>query len=153
MFLVDSADASADWDGVVATIDNLMDRAKAEVVSTRKWDDRRLCYEIEGRRRGTYVLTYFKAEPGTLAGLERDVKLNDRILRVLVLRGDHLNEERMNAATPLMQSEPEPGADAATPEPPAKAVETAAVAVDTTDSKEDPRQADSEGEQSDKEKE
>jgi len=105
MFLVDSADASADWDGVVSTIGTLMDRARAEVISTRKWDDRRLCFEIDGRRRGTYVLSYFNAEPDTLSGLERDVKLNDRILRVLILRGDHLNEDRMNAATPLMKME------------------------------------------------
>ena len=33
------------------------------------------------------------------------MKLNDRILRVLILRGDHLNEDRMNAATPLMKME------------------------------------------------
>jgi small subunit ribosomal protein S6 len=139
MFLVDSADATADWEGVVSTIDTFMDRAGAEVISTRKWDDRRLCYEIDGRRRGTYVLTYFKAAPDAITGLERDVKLNDRILRMLVLRGDNLNEDRMNSATPLMKIEAAQAADAEAsapvpaPAPEADATE-GAVAVDSSES-------------------
>ncbi len=108
MFLVDAGDATSDWDGVTAMIDTLMQRAAADVVNVRKWDERRLTYEVAGRRRGTYILSYFRATPDAVAGLERDVQLNERILRVLVLRGDQVSEEQINAETPAMKAEAVP---------------------------------------------
>jgi len=40
MFLVDSARAASDWDGINGAIKKILEKAKAEVVSMRKWDDR-----------------------------------------------------------------------------------------------------------------
>lgn len=101
MFLVDSAVASASWDDVVATIQQVLDRAEAEVVSLKKWDERRLAFDVKGRKRGTYILTYFKAPGNGIARLERDVQLNELLLRVLVLRADRIPEDIINAPTPL----------------------------------------------------
>jgi len=122
MFLVDAADAAADWDGVTAMVETLMQRAAADVVNIRKWDERRLTYEVAGRRRGTYILSYFRATPDAVAGLERDVQLNERILRVLILRGDQVNEEQIHAETPAMKAEAPPetaAGEPATPSAPA----------------------------------
>ena len=47
MFLVDSADAASDWEGVNAAISKILERADAENVTKRKWDDRKLEYEIK----------------------------------------------------------------------------------------------------------
>ena len=105
MFVVDSGAASSDWDGVVATINTIMRRNEADVISVRKWDDRRLAYDISGHRRGMYVLSYFNADPDRIGGIERDVRLNESILRVMVLRGDHVTEEGMNADTPALRVE------------------------------------------------
>ena len=101
MFLVDSAVASASWDDVVATIQQVLDRAEAEVVSLKKWDERRLAFDVKGRKRGTYILTYFKAPGDGIGRLERDVQLNELLLRVLVLRADRIPEDIINAPTPL----------------------------------------------------
>ena len=54
---------------------------------------------ILGRKRGLYVLTYFKASGTSITGLERDAKLSDSILRILVVRADGISRERMEAAT------------------------------------------------------
>ena len=89
MFLVDSALAGSEWDSVNAAISGILERAGAEVVSLEKWDERRLAYDIDGKSRGTYILSYFKAESGKVTGIERDVQLNERIMRVLILRADH----------------------------------------------------------------
>ncbi len=59
MFLVDSALATADWDGTLAMIENILKRADAEVVAIRKWGERKLAYDIERKQRGTYILAYF----------------------------------------------------------------------------------------------
>ena len=40
MFLVDSALAASDWDGVNDAVKTVLDRSEAEVVSLKKWDER-----------------------------------------------------------------------------------------------------------------
>lgn len=105
MFLVDSAVAAADWNVVNETINKIMARAEVEVISLRKWDERRLAYEITHHKRGMYILCYFKASPEAIVGIERDVQLNELLLRALILQADHITEEQMQAPTPAMQRE------------------------------------------------
>jgi small subunit ribosomal protein S6 len=105
MFLVDSAEASADWDGVNATIKKMLDRAEAEIVSTRKWDERRLAYEINGKSRGTYILCYFKAEGEKVRDIERDVQLSEQIMRVLILCAEGRDKGYIEKETPVMLAE------------------------------------------------
>ena len=85
MFLVDSGEAATDWDGINATIKTILEKAGAEIVSTRKWDERKLAYAINGKGKGTYILCYFKAEGGKLQGIEKDIQLSERIMRALIL--------------------------------------------------------------------
>jgi len=85
MFLVDSAEASSDWDGVNAVIKSVLERADTDVISIKKWDERKLAYEINGKTRGTYILCYFRADGGRIRDIERDVQLSERIMRVLIL--------------------------------------------------------------------
>ena len=85
MFLVDSAQAAADWDGTLAVINNILQRADAEIVAMRKWQDRRLAFDIDHKSRGTYILCYFKADGRRIAGIEKDVQLSEQVMRVLVL--------------------------------------------------------------------
>jgi small subunit ribosomal protein S6 len=85
MFLVDSALAAADWDGTLALIENILKRADAEIVVLRKWDERRLAYDIEHKSRGTYILSYFKVDTQRISGIEKDVQLSEKVMRVLLL--------------------------------------------------------------------
>jgi small subunit ribosomal protein S6 len=85
MFLVDSALATADWEGTLAFVENILKRADAEVVAIRKWGERKLAYDIEHKTRGTYILAYFKADGRRITGIEKDVVLSEKIMRVLIL--------------------------------------------------------------------
>lgn len=85
MFLVDSALATADWEGTLAVVENILKRADAEVVAIRKWGERKLAYDIEHKTRGTYILAYFKAEGPRISGIEKDVLLSEKIMRCLIL--------------------------------------------------------------------
>lgn len=105
MFLVDSAEASADWDGVNSAIKKILERAGAEIVSMRKWDELRLAYEIDGKARGTYILCYFRAEGEKLRDIERDVQLSERIMRVLILSVDHLTQDDVEKDTSAVLAE------------------------------------------------
>ncbi|MBI9018265.1 MAG: 30S ribosomal protein S6 [Phycisphaerae bacterium] len=105
LFLVDSAYATTNYDEAVAAISTVMERAKAEVVSLKKWDDRRLCYEIKSSTRGTYFLCNFNAMPEMISPLERDVQISEEILRVMVLNAERIPEEILVSATPLERCE------------------------------------------------
>ncbi|MBN2375626.1 MAG: 30S ribosomal protein S6 [Sedimentisphaerales bacterium] len=102
LFLVDSAVASANWDDVIKTLNTVFKRAKAKASSITKWDERRLCYEINGHKRGTYILCYFDADPDSITGIERDVQLSEVILRVMILRADKIPAEIISEPTPAM---------------------------------------------------
>ncbi len=105
MFVFDPAFGSA-FDKCEAEIRRLMERAQAEILFCRKWDERRLAYRIKKCKRGVYVLVYFKAPPDKIAPLERDAKLSEHILRLLVLRTDHMTREAMEEASRSSAAEP-----------------------------------------------
>lgn len=98
MFLFDPA-VGAKAEAVQGEIDRLMSRAEAEVIATRPLEERRLAYEIKGRKRGMYVLTYFRARGDKITSLERDIRLSELVLRALIVRADGLSEERMQEVT------------------------------------------------------
>ena len=109
MFLVDSALAAADWDGISGLIKGLLEKADAEIVSMRKWDERKLAYEVQGKGRGTYILCYFRAGGDRISSIERGVQLSEKIMRVLILCVEHLTQEDLDKATPAMRAkEPTP---------------------------------------------
>jgi small subunit ribosomal protein S6 len=107
MFLVDSADAASDWDGVNAVIKKILDKAEAEIVSIKKWDDRRLAYDIKGTSRGTYILCYFKAGGEKIQGIEKAVQLSEKIIRVLILSTEQMTKEDIEKDTPAIKAEKE----------------------------------------------
>ncbi|MCC6661425.1 MAG: 30S ribosomal protein S6 [Phycisphaerales bacterium] len=97
MFLISQA-VAADLSGAVAHINELLSRAHAEVIAMRKWDERRLAFEIKKQKRGLYILCYFKAPNTSIAHLERDCNLSEKVLRAMILRADHLSVDEMRAA-------------------------------------------------------
>ena len=109
MFLVDSAQA-ADWDATIATLKDVLRRADAEIVSIRKWDDRRLVYEIGGKNRGMYILCYFRADGEKVQEIERAVQLSERIMRVLILSTEQMTAEDIEKDTPASRAETEAAA-------------------------------------------
>lgn len=86
MFLVDSGQYANDPEGTTAEIMRILERAGATVVAHRPWQDGKLAYEIEGRRKGTHYIVCFRM-PGTgMTTLNRQSQLSDIVLRQLVIR-------------------------------------------------------------------
>lgn len=96
MFLFDNMTAQ-DWSAIENEVKRLFDRIGATMQVCVKFDERRLAYEIEGRKRGTYVLTYFDAEPDRISDLERDARLSELVLRMMVVRPKGIDEEKLAA--------------------------------------------------------
>jgi small subunit ribosomal protein S6 len=106
MFLFDPTFGAA-FENCEAEVRRIMDRAQAEILFCKKWDERRLAYKIQGRKRGVYVLVYFKSAPEKVGGIERDARLSENILRVLVLRADGVTPEMMEASMQIQRREAE----------------------------------------------
>jgi small subunit ribosomal protein S6 len=107
MFLIDSADAGSDWDGVIAAITKTLERAEVDIVSITKWDDRRLAYEIKRKARGTYILCYFRSDGQKNQEIETAVQLSEKIIRVLILCVDWMTDEDIEKDTPATKDERE----------------------------------------------
>jgi small subunit ribosomal protein S6 len=153
MFVVDSSKAASDWERIQKAIEDMVKKSGAELVSFKKWDERRLAYEIRGRSRGTYILCYFRSDGNKNHQVERDVQLSELIMRVLILSADHVSAEEIEKATPAEQMEnvsrreSRPAAESTTVEPkgPKPDQDVQAVAADVSV---DQEQADTDGEAS-----
>ncbi len=88
MFIVDSAKAKEDYAKLEAECLGCLTRHGAEIVKAVKWDERRLAYEINKIRRGTFILVHFNSDPSGIVKMERQASLNENILRVLILKDE-----------------------------------------------------------------
>jgi small subunit ribosomal protein S6 len=75
------ADLQAQVEGIVA-------RFEGAILKTEPWGRRKLAYEIGPNKEGVYVLHVFTGISGVVKELDRRLKVNDRIIRHLVVRVD-----------------------------------------------------------------
>ena len=102
MFLLDSSKAAVSWDDTVKHVHDILAKHGSEIVASRQWDERRLAYAVEGQKKGSYLLTYFKTEGGNVKEIEADCRLSDVVLRDLILKVhpkliDHLVTQAMTS--------------------------------------------------------
>lgn len=105
MFLIDSAQAAADWDGTINAITKILEKADAEIVSIKKWDERKLAYPIKGQSRGTYILCYFNVDGRKISEIEKSVQLSEQIIRAMILNAEKMTAEDIEKETPAMKNE------------------------------------------------
>jgi small subunit ribosomal protein S6 len=99
MFLLPGP-AGTDVEAAIKMVRGIIEKHEGKVLVIKKWDERKLAYELHNQKRGLYILAYFHAPGVSLAAVERDVELSDQILRVLVTKADDLNPEEMAAVEP-----------------------------------------------------
>src|SRR5436853_6940065 len=92
MFLFGQA-AAQDLEGALNQVRQIVERHEGQVLVLKKWDERKLAYEIKKQKRGTYVICYYRGPGGSISAIERDVNLSDNVLRVLITDAAHLNQK------------------------------------------------------------
>jgi small subunit ribosomal protein S6 len=63
-----------------------------EVKNTESWGLRNLAYKIKKNRKGHYTLLHIEAQPKAIAELERNMRLNEDVLRFLTVSIEKLPE-------------------------------------------------------------
>jgi len=72
--------------GINEGIGSLIQNLKGEMGEVKPWGRRRLAYPINGHKEGGYVEMHFKMDPTAAAELERNLRLNEAIIRHLIVR-------------------------------------------------------------------
>lgn len=72
----------------IETYLNVIRNSGGSVEKLDVWGRRRLAYEIQKKSEGIYAVIDLQAEPAAVAELERQMRLNESILRTKVIRPD-----------------------------------------------------------------
>ena len=99
----------ADVDARSAAVADALKGAGGEVVSIEKLGKKRLAYEVQDVREGIYVVMRFRSEPEAAKELERQLGLNEDVMRSILVKVDK------NALA--VEKAPQPPAPAPAPAP------------------------------------
>ena len=99
MFVLDSTKVAVSWEAAEQQVHDILRKHQAEIVASRQWDERRLAYPVAGHKKGTYLLTFFRADAKALEEITSDCRLSDLIVRELILKvHPKLTEQLVNQA-------------------------------------------------------
>jgi small subunit ribosomal protein S6 len=90
MYIVDADTPDDTLETIVEKYKKVVTDAGGEVIEAGKWEKGRrpLAYDIEKKRDGMYLLMQFQAESEVPKELDRIFRINDEIMRHLVVRQD-----------------------------------------------------------------
>jgi len=113
MFIFDSNRYARDPVGTSARLTEMVESLGGEMLASRLWEERRLAYPINGQRKGTYWLTYFRLESTRVTELQRACQLEESIIRQLFLKidpriADHLVQLARGEVPAPVEQEEEP---------------------------------------------
>ncbi len=86
IFIIDAKLGEEEREKAIVGIEAVIDKNKGKVGKRESWGKKNLAYEIKGRKEGFYFVVNFRAEPGTIRQLGKPYRLNEAILRYLILR-------------------------------------------------------------------
>ena len=75
-------------DKEISKLTSLLEKEKCQVSKIDKWGIRKLAYPIQKQENGFYSLIYFNGNSKAIPELDRVNKINDKILRHLVVKGE-----------------------------------------------------------------
>ncbi len=73
---------------IAGQINKLIEDNDGEIVDLDEWGLRKLAYDINGKSNGYFVNMYFKAASEVIPTIERNLRINEDLLRYLTLRYD-----------------------------------------------------------------
>ena len=71
-----------------------LDRLNFEVLQVDTWGKKRLAYAVKKQKYGYYTLIYFQGEPDQISRLERFYRINEQVMKSIVVRVEREREVR-----------------------------------------------------------
>lgn len=86
IYIINPNLSDEDYHEIIKKFNDLIENRKGVIVKTQEWGKQRMAYTIEKFYNGYYVLIDFCADPGVTSELERNLKLDDRILKFQAIK-------------------------------------------------------------------
>jgi len=86
MFIVHPDNAGDAFTAVIDKYKGVLAQQGCELLKTEEWGERKLAYPIKKQGRGSYVLCYFRAQPGVIDEIERRLRIDDNVMRFIVVQ-------------------------------------------------------------------
>jgi small subunit ribosomal protein S6 len=104
-FIIDGTLSEAQRQALIERFAGILKKLGGDVEQVIRWGMRTLAYQINKRTHGYYVIFYYFAEPSVIIQFERELRLNENILRymTLVFEGKHpeyIRDESAAVVTP-----------------------------------------------------
>ena len=88
MYIIDPVKDDKEFDELTKKYQSLLEENGAEVDEVDVWGNKKFAYEIEGKNSGYYVVIYFEGPGEIIQKIDREMKIDDAILRWQVLKYD-----------------------------------------------------------------
>lgn len=76
--------------GVLAQVQDLVSKNGGRIDNVQEWGKRRLAYKIKKKQEGNYVILNFQLDSKVTKKLEQSLRLNDNVMRYLLVNKDLL---------------------------------------------------------------
>lgn len=86
LFIIDVDTADEKKNEIVEKFSDLIVSLGGEINASEKWGNKRFAYPINYKREGYYVLIKFTAEANVLAEIDRQMKINENIVRQMITK-------------------------------------------------------------------
>lgn len=87
MFIVKTMEEE-EIEAIITRVEDLITRNGGTVESIDRMGKRRLAYEVKKQTEGFYVLVKFAIEPAQIKEIDRVIKINENIIRHLIVKED-----------------------------------------------------------------
>lgn len=81
LYIVNPNLTDEDYKQVVHKVSNIVEKEKGVIIKVQEWGKQKLAYRVKKADRGSYVLLDFCGDPGITKELERELNLDDRVLK------------------------------------------------------------------------
>jgi small subunit ribosomal protein S6 len=123
IFIVNPSLVEDTYREVVNKFRNIIEKQKGVVVKVEEWGNQRLAYGVKKFDKGLYVLLNYCGEAGITSELERDLKLDDRVLKFQTVKiAEGVDPQSLMVKDKDGKKEPEAKESLGTPAPAAAPV-------------------------------
>ena len=82
-----------DIDGVISNLTAILKKSNDSVMHTEMWGLRNLAYKIDKNKKGHYVMLQIEGDGAAIKELERNMRIDENIIRFLSLKIDSISQE------------------------------------------------------------
>jgi small subunit ribosomal protein S6 len=112
IFILRADQPEAEMEARVQRVKDILAGHEGEVTQENLWGVRRLAYEIDDETKGNYMFLKFRSQGTAVADLDKFLRLDDQVLRHLVVVDEEWEERNRVAMAKRRQQAAEEGAAA-----------------------------------------